>query len=217
MRRRAFILNLFKPSSVRVNCQEPTSLITAIAKLERARCSTRARACHSPRLFSLPAPLLLSSYRRFLTTDFHVQARAKIGALSVERKRCRSKVSRAPIRAESRTVTYRARINPRRPCNLSSSARAASFFRIHSFSPPLFPLLAGSLSRIDVTHPRCADAEHIGDRNKARKRDVPRMGAARSKRQLMVRRWKNVIVSRRACATRDNSYNKLYLRDKADW
>lgn len=109
-------------------------------------------------------------------------------------------------------ITYRARINPRRLYNLSlfPCVPFPSFAHRHFFFPSPYRHVrpsSWSFSRIDVTHaslmptasgfsdPRAEQSEHDEGY-------IPRIRVRWSRRQLMVRWWKNVIVSLRACVRR---------------
>lgn len=156
-------------------------------------------------------PPILSSNRE----NWRIVCRAKVASL-------KSIASVDSRRVASRTVTYRARINPRRRAIYPRSC-ASRFLLSHTdtFFLPLPPPTVPPFdpSRATRCHAsRCARTQHgSAEQSEYNERETFREWARWSKGQLMVRQWKNVIVSHRACAcaTRDNSYNKLHLRDKA--
>lgn len=154
-----FILN---SSRIQVNCQKPASLITTIDELERAHPTVSKSLFFSLSLSPPPPPppppLSLSSSLLFLSHPGDFQPPPSppplIPSSNRENTHCLSNESGVVVqkyrelvdscRVASRiTVTYRARINPCRLCNLSPfpCVPFPSFAHRHFFfSLPLVPL-----------------------------------------------------------------------------
>lgn len=163
--RRAFILTVFSSPRIHANCQEPASLITAIDELERVHSTVRkSRLSLSLSLFTTLPPLILSLSLSLSVVSIPGGFQPPILSSNRENWRivCRAKVaslksiaSADSRRVASRTVTYRARINPRRRAIYPPSLRAPlpSFARTGTFFPPRFrpsDPSRGSMSRISM-------------------------------------------------------------------
>jgi len=169
--RRGFILD---SSRIHVNCQEPASLITTIDELERAHSTVRkslslsfflllSASLFSLYLFSLlggfqpppppPSPSPPTPPPSSILSSNHENLHCLLSESGVVAQKYRELVDSRRV-ASRITVTYRARINPRRLCNLSPSLHTpVSFFRTSTlFSPPSLVRPVLSLLLIDRCH-----------------------------------------------------------------